>query len=619
MPLKFKLSHQGLILVAVPLIFELIFVAILYSALQQAEAEIKREAHIKAVVKQINLANKRFVDSLSFVAGYCVTGKKFFADKYKETIAKLPQDFDTMKSLVAQYPKELASIEKLSNTVDKCILALKRAEELQEAGHRAKAYTELAASKEIFQDLMRETNDLSSELERLEKRSPIIQEISRQQIKQLLFVGIILNIFIAIFLALYFNKWTTQRLKILMDNTTRLAREMPLNPPIKGSDEIAQLDKVFNSMALALAESTHKEREITKNAIAAEASIRHIIESMPVGLIIISETGIIEQINPKTEEMFGCQFQSIEGQNLEILFKEESGNKKSFVSELTQKALGHIISKTALDKDGKTFPVDLSITEFNSPNKQSYLAVIIDVSERHAIEKLKQEFVAMVSHELRTPLTSVQGFLGLLKEGLYGNLNDRGQKTLLMADRNIGRLMNLIKDLLDAERLESGIIAMQQSEIEISSIIEKAIESVRNVADKHKISIEFSSDKINLFADGDRLVQVLINFLSNAIKFSPEERKITINTCKIENKLEVRVTDQGRGIPNKYHDSIFERFQQVDFNDSKQKGGTGLGLAICKAIITQHNGIIGVDSTEGKGASFWFQIPLALETVSKTT
>lgn len=223
----------------------------------------------------------------------------------------------------------------------------------------------------------------------------------------------------------------------------------------------------------------------------------------------------------------------------------------------------------------------------------------------------KQELVSMVSHDLRTPLTSVQASLTLLSEGVMGTLPVKAQKEVLNAETNTGRLINLINDLLDIEKMEAGQMRVERSLTDVQSIFQRSAEAVKAFADKQKVTVKIETTDLDVYADGDRMIQVVINLLSNAIKFSPEGSTVTLNAIPSPGGMvKMQVIDQGRGIPEEFKASVFERFQQVELADAKAKKGTGLGLAICKALVEVHEGSIGVESEQGKGSTFWFTIPV---------
>jgi signal transduction histidine kinase len=164
---------------------------------------------------------------------------------------------------------------------------------------------------------------------------------------------------------------------------------------------------------------------------------------------------------------------------------------------------------------------------------------------------------------------------------------------------------------LDIEKLEAGKLEMTFANVDADSILDRSVESVRSFGDQYGIKFEVEKCNATVFADGDRLVQVLVNLLSNAVKYSPKDGTVTVSTTVDGDFLRFAITDQGRGIPLDFIGKVFERFEQVETADAIKRGGTGLGLAICKAIVEQHKGVIGVESELGQGSSFWFRIPLA--------
>lgn len=221
--------------------------------------------------------------------------------------------------------------------------------------------------------------------------------------------------------------------------------------------------------------------------------------------------------------------------------------------------------------------------------------------------KRKQEIVAMVSHDLRTPLSSVMSTLTLLKEGVLGDISEQAKTRVKGASKSTARLMSLINDLLDAEKLESGKMLIAKRDICLLDIFESAIHSVGEIAEEKSITIDVPYSAPSVSADHDRVVQILVNLLSNAIKFSPEKSEIRVELAEQNEFVELRVIDNGRGVPEKFREAIFERFSQVESADGDRGKGTGLGLPICKMIVEALGGKIGCRS-EGKGSTFWFTL-----------
>jgi PAS domain S-box-containing protein len=237
------------------------------------------------------------------------------------------------------------------------------------------------------------------------------------------------------------------------------------------------------------------------------------------------------------------------------------------------------------------------------------LGAMMDISERRAIERMKDEFISTVSHELRTPLTSIRGALGLLSSGRLGALPEKGQRLLEIASSNTDRLVRLINDILDIERIESGSVSLTKVRGDAATMAQSAADMVRGLADRDGITIEVDALPTPVVADADRIVQTLTNLLGNAVKFSAPQSTVRIRVRSEAENVTFEVIDQGRGIPADKIASIFERFQQVDASDSRDKGGSGLGLTISRSIVRQHGGEIRVESEVGQGSTFTVSIP----------
>jgi signal transduction histidine kinase len=220
-----------------------------------------------------------------------------------------------------------------------------------------------------------------------------------------------------------------------------------------------------------------------------------------------------------------------------------------------------------------------------------------------------QELMKTVGQDLRKPLTTIQLSLNALSDGVFGDLTERAQKEISISEFNTARLINLISDLTDIEKLDSGKLDIELCQADLNQILEESVGVVSSYASRKQIALIVEPTEACIMADRNRLVQVLVNLLSNAVKFSPKGSTVKLAAERVANQIEVRVTDQGRGVPEEFRETIFERFKQVQKEDAKTDQGSGLGLAICKAIINGHNGTIGVTASAGSGSTFWFRIP----------
>ncbi len=590
------LAKKGLILVSIPLLFELAFVAILACLLHQAESEIARERHARAIIETTNRLIRDLYEA-SVELHRAGEDKDYEEQIYSDTLGKLRAKVLDLKLLVKDTPGERPVIERAEKAADRGMqllsesrsAALGMPDRLRWAAFE-RAKTEL---KPLVTGLAQDLLALVEEEKGIEAQMPALQAKSRQQIEILLAAGVAFNVLLALSLALYFNRGTAARLQVLMDNTRRLTAAQPLNPPLSGNDEVAHLDRVFNDMAAALAQARRKERAIIENAIDVICSL--------------DAQGRFAAVSPASGELFGYSPDELIGKDLlQIVVDADVALTKQAAAELRRAQKASSFENRVRRKDGTM--VDVLWSGQWSEIEQATFCVAHNITARKEMERLKQEFVAMVSHDLRTPLTSIGAALELISTGCYGQLSERGEEILETAESNIQRLIALINDLLDVEKMESGKLEMLFSQTDMALVFERCLQALLGFAQQHGVALKVEPGAPEAFADADRLVQVLVNLVSNAVKFSPSGSAVTLSARTRDDLVEVRVADKGRGIPEKFQAAIFDRFQQVETADATKKGGSGLGLAICKAIVEGHGGTIGVESKEGSGSTFWFTI-----------
>jgi PAS domain S-box-containing protein len=340
--------------------------------------------------------------------------------------------------------------------------------------------------------------------------------------------------------------------------------------------------------------------------------LRGLIENMLVGLVVFDQKGIIESVNPRSELLFLLPASELVGKHIAVLFAETKGreNEEGF-EYLRQRAVDKIAELEGLRANNDQIPVEVTVCPLETADGPRLLANILDVSQKKEVERIRREFVSTVTHELRTPLTSLRAGLTLLSAGAGGELPAKAQEIVAMAERNMARLLKLINDLLDIEKMESGMLEMDFALTEMDDVIKPSIEAIQDFASERGVSIAHQGSRsgFTLCADRDRLIQVMVNLMSNAVKFSPQGACVKVEVSEIGDQVQIAVVDQGPGIPDSFRDKIFQRFQQAATTDSKQKGGSGLGLAICRTIVELHKGQIGFESTTGEGSTFWFRLP----------
>ena len=234
-----------------------------------------------------------------------------------------------------------------------------------------------------------------------------------------------------------------------------------------------------------------------------------------------------------------------------------------------------------------------------------------DITERKEVEERVKDFYSMVSHELRTPLASIRTALGLM-ESFTDELSDKTRPVVKIAATEADRLMRLINDILDMRKIEAGKLELALDAHDIAKLVSRAVVSIDSLAQQAKVTIkENLVPDLDVYCDGDRILQVLSNILANAIKYSPSPGEVTVSCEKSGASCKISVRDLGPGVAKNQAHKLFGRFEQLRSKDGKQRAGSGLGLAIAKAIVEQHGGEIGVELPDGGGSIFWFSLPLA--------
>ena len=370
-----------------------------------------------------------------------------------------------------------------------------------------------------------------------------------------------------------------------------------------------------------------------------------ILESVGDGILGVDLEGNVTFINPAASQMLGYQPSELLGRNLHQAIHHTRADGSPYPEaecainrSLQNRDTVRVSTEIFWRSNETSFPVEYvarpqldSHPEFqldaqvgsqpatsqapgdastSAPRAIGLVVAFRDTTERRALDRMKDELISTVSHELRTPLTSLRAALGLVTGGALESRPQKKTEMLAIAVANTDRLIRLVNDFLDIERLSSGRVDLHYQYVSAESLFKGVVRLLQPSAEKAQLRFHLNSNDILLYADPDRILQALTNLVSNAIKFSPPGGLISLTALDIgSDEARIDVADQGRGIPGNKLDSVFERFQQVDASDSREMGGTGLGLAICRSIVSQHGGLIWVTSPPGQGATFHFTLP----------
>jgi PAS domain S-box-containing protein len=348
---------------------------------------------------------------------------------------------------------------------------------------------------------------------------------------------------------------------------------------------------------------------------ASAARQQATLDSAIDAIVTLNPSGSVESVNAAGERMFGWPASDLIRRDVGVLIDLADNGEGAFLRRLgeSQGALegGIVREMTARRRDGSTFPVDVALGAMDLPTGRHLVAVVRDISERRRIEAMKDAFVSTVSHELRTPLTSIAGSLGLLAGGAAGELPEKASRLIGIAHSNSQRLVRLINDILDVEKLESGRQPMTMEVLDLRDVARRSVEGVQGYADQLGVVLSLGEgEPAPVRGDMDRLIQVVTNLLSNAAKFSPSGGEVSVGVNPETRIARLSVTDRGPGIPDAFRARIFGKFAQADASDARAKGGTGLGLAIAREIAERHGGRLWFESQEGEGATFHLDLPL---------
>ncbi len=342
--------------------------------------------------------------------------------------------------------------------------------------------------------------------------------------------------------------------------------------------------------------------------------LKRIMESAQEGIFVLDRDGRITRINQFLADLA----QQPPAQLTGTLFADLSpGTNQTALATTFERVLQHGETSRCDDlelraADGSTRSLSVSIAPLMDGRQvTAMVGVARDVTKQRELERMKEDFISTVSHELRTPLTSIRGALGLINRTASAELKDQTRSLLAIADSNSERLLRLIDDLLDLQRLTLTRMRFVFSRQELTPMVEHAVDINRTFAQQYNVAFRLESrvDPMLVRVDRDRFVQIMTNLLSNAAKFSSPNSEVRIAIENVEFGVRISVQDNGPGIPLEFQSRIFQRFAQVDSSDSRRKGGTGLGLNISKSLIEAMNGRIGFYSDLGSGSTFYVELP----------
>ena len=432
--------------------------------------------------------------------------------------------------------------------------------------------------------------ELREEVEKASLRSAGYNEM-RRFLDLSLKVGITLNIMLSIAMVVYFNRSLRKRLGVLADNSLLYAANQPLLPALKGDDEIAALDKIFRKAAQALDETGRRQSIIADNT----ANV----------IFALDGNGRVLSMNKTVQRLWGIAPEDFLGarlNNFVIAGKNFDLGKK--LANVVESGEGNF--ETRLRKsDGELIDV-LWVLRWMEKDG-TFAGVAHDISERKHAERITLEFSTLMRRGLQGPLDFIQGLFQEISKSR--DFSEKAKVKAASAESEISRLIKLLDDFLKIDKLADTkakpVVQMNSTQ----SLMETAVLSIKDWAARKKVSAKILDSQSMVFAEGDQIVRVLINLISNAIKYSPPQSEVLISTSETDDYVEFVVSDKGPGIALQDQAKVFEKFKQLEQSHEIKVKGTGLGLAICESIVSRHGGSIGVTSDGSTGSQFWFRLP----------
>ncbi len=590
-----KLSQKGLILVLVPVAFEFLFVGVLFYMLQQSDLELTRAENARQIVTHLNRVQRHLLVFISGLTPYAGLENAKGRARTEQSMNAINGEIDALKVCLKDKPEQLATIENMQQM-------WKEAQDISTTLKSSMATNTLydtassiSKGRRMMAVLLKQSDEVRQQTEAIEADSPIRQAENRENMKRMLLAGLTVNVLLALSLAISFNRVLAKRLAIVVDNTRRLASAKPLNQPLSGNDEIAELDKVFGKMAAAISASQQKERALLDNAVDIICSLDHACT--------------ISDISPACLKIWGYEQEDLLSRRiLSIVAEADTEQTKTQFEAAKNTGTTNNFENQIKRKDGSLVDMLWSVSWVASERR--FFCVAHDNTDRKNVERMKADFVSMLSHDLRSPLSSIQSYIWMIKEKVYGSLNEKGMAQAVALDRTVSWLIEMITNLLDIDKIEAGLFELELQDQSLTDLLRQACNALANSAEIKGIRIVPPASDARVKVDSTLFMRVFTNLLSNAIKFSPTDSQIKILVEKKNKFVTVSFVDQGPGIAALDQNAVFDRFKQVK-GEGEQARGSGLGLAVCKSIVEQHRGNIGVTSTPGQGSTFWVQLPMS--------
>lgn len=578
-----KLTTQGLIVIFCPVAFQLLLVATLSILILQAQEDAEHSMHSEKVINECNLIVARVFDGFgAFIMSH--TGKD--DQILGPSVSDAKEEFDKQ----VQQLQVLISTDPLQSENSKALL--KQAHNVSELSYHRHPWGQASTSETSMRLITALSHVIQAEGQKIEGATQVKAQ-QRNNMKIVLLCvaifGIVISAIVALVCALRLRKLVAH----ITENTDRFSRREQLLPIMEGTDEVARVDQVIHAMDLSIEDVLSKGRALIDNAADLVCSV--------------DRDGYFQSANRFSRRLLGVEPDRLLNTSvIDLVVAEDCAFADEQINKSFNSILGNHFDVRLKTADERI--VETSWSTFWSQQDNSLFCVVGDVTERKNIERLKQDFIGMISHDLRTPLMSIASSIALVQSGALGGCSEAVIKDLDGAEKTVDRLITMINDLLDFEKMEAGKMQFTMAPVDMDDVVAEAFREVKALAEAKQIRLESEGTSVSVIGDREKLMQMLINLLANAIRYSPDGAPVTVQCTSRYDRVEVAVKDEGPGVPEGFHESVFAPFESAPGSKQTSEGGTGLGLAICKLIIEGHSGEIGVRNRKGRGSEFWFTL-----------
>lgn len=589
-----KVNAKGLILVLLPLVFGLVFTAILTQQLNSTARDLERLKESQRVLLALNDMVSTILRDGLLLGGFQSGDAKqrLITVRRSEEFYLRPGYFGDVNLAGYSEFKELLEDAEINRK-----LFLKMVMDAERGAVYGPYHTYTNKDREQVVLTMFTFNSFverikSTTVKAGDEEPAKLNHIFTQLIICLV-VGFAASCGLSFFVAYIFTFDIVRRLGVISTNAYRIAAGQELAETLVGTDEIAELDSTLQQTGKKLKDFQRKELAILNNAADVVTSLDRRLRFLAIG--------------ESAKRIWGYAPDDLIGKSIMVILSGATASSAPDAFEsIAKSGVDTDVTTVIKCKDGTL--KDFLWTVNWSNEAQEFICVVHDITAIKTIEKLKQAFFSMVSHDLRTPLASMNVNIANLTSGVCGPIPEGGEKLLNNAASNMDRLSALVNDLLELDKLDSDKLVLNLECISLYEVCETSMQALEAMAHNAGVALTYGGGDAAVMADERRLVQVVTNLISNAIKFSPRDGKVTVKIGRQDDKCEVAVTDEGPGVPADQKETLFDKYKQGSATSNVALKGTGLGLAIVKSIIKAHGGEVGVDSEIGKGSTFWVRL-----------